>query len=369
MDTTTLTDVAATTSQAPAAAVAIGAVVGLAVTALGSLAVFRLWRTPVAELLRSMNRWPRLAVGASLGALVGLGLALPPDGSAPTLRRVLVLLLIATSTWYALSLLRAVERAAISTWDTSHADNLHARRRRTQFLVLRRAGSAVVVVVALATALLTFPSVRAVGQSLLASAGVLGIVVGVAAQGSLKNLVAGIQIAVAQPIKLGDAVFVDDEWGTIEDITLTTVVVEVWDRRRLVFPTSWFTEHPFENWTRSSAQLLGQVTLVLDHAADVAALREAAERIVAAHPSWDGDVWVLQVVEADTDGIVVRALMSARDAGTAWELRCDVRESLLAWLVANQPAALPRHRLVEVTDTTRAVGQARPPADATDDAD
>lgn len=362
-----------TTAEALAAAVAIGAVVGLVVTAVGSWLVFRLWRTPVAQLLRSMNRWPRLAVGAALGALVGLGLALPPDGSAPTLRRVLVLLLIATSTWYALSLLRAVERAAVSTWDTSQADNLHARRRRTQFLVLRRAGSAVVVVVALATALLTFPAVRAVGQSLLASAGVLGIVVGVAAQGSLKNLVAGIQIAVAQPIRLGDAVFVDDEWGTIEDITLTTVVVEVWDRRRLVFPTSWFTEHPFENWTRSSAQLLGQVTLVLDHATDVAALRDAAEQIVAAHASWDRDVWVLQVVEATADGIVVRALMSARDASTAWELRCDVREALLAWLVANQPTALPRHRLVEVTDpapgagSTPAAAPTRPPADAGDD--
>lgn len=351
-----LLSAAATPADTPVGATLVGATVGVVVVALGSLVVFRFWRTGFAELLRTANRWPRLAVGAALGALVGHVAALEPGAEGVVLRRTLVVVLVATTTWYALSLLRAVERAAVTTWDTSHPDNLHARRRRTQFLVLRRAGSAVVVMVGFAAALLTFPAVRAVGQSLLASAGVIGIVVGVAAQGSLKNLVAGIQIAIAQPIRLGDAVLVDGEWGTIEDITLTTVVVQVWDRRRLVHPTSWFTEHPFQNWTRTSAQLLGQVTLVLDHGTDVPALRDAAERIVRRQPLWDGDAWVLQVVEATAEGIVVRVLMTAQDAQRTFDLRCAVREELVAWVAEHQPSALPRRRIVPADDATAGEG-------------
>lgn len=350
-----LTPGASATAAAAVGAV-IGAVGGVILVALTSVAVFRVVRTPFATLSDRANRGARLAVGACVGGLMGLAVAEPTGDEVPALRRVLVLLLIACVTWYALGVLRSLEQSAATTWDTSGADNLHARRRRTQVLVLRRAGSAVLVVVALAAALLTFPAARAVGQSLLASAGVLGIVAGVAAQGSLKNLVAGIQIALAQPIRLGDAVVVDGEWGTIEDITLTTVVVAVWDRRRLVHPTSWFTEQPFQNWTRSSAQLLGQVTLVLDHRTDVPALREAARRIIADNPLHDGEAWVLQVTDATAAGITVRVLMTAADAPTSWDLRCAVREDLVAWLVEHDPAALPRHRIAPVGDVVDDIG-------------
>lgn len=317
-------------------------------------AVFRFWRTPFALAARQRARWPwRVSVGA-VGALVSLA-ALPVAPAAESdLQHGLVLVLVAGTTWLGLTVLRAMEIAALERHDVSVADNLQARRTRTRFVVLRRVGSALVVLLGLAAALLTFPTARTVGTSLLASAGVLGIVLGVAAQNVLKNLVAGIQIAFAEPIRLDDAVVVDGEWGWIEDITLTTVIVRVWDQRRLVYPTSWFTEEPFQNWTRHEAELMGEVRLVLDHRTDVAALREASAAIVADSPHWDGRFTNCQVVDADADGIHVRLLMTAADGPTAWQLRCAVRERVVAWLVEHDPRALPVRRLlpVEGQDTT-----------------
>lgn len=324
----------------------IGAFVGIVLMMLLFLALFRFWRTPFGMQARSRGRTGRRLAGAALGALVAqrtleLG---PPVGAL--VEQGLVLLLVFGLTTFGVSLLRSAEMAAVETHDTATTDNLHARRRRTQFLVLRRVGTAFLILLGLALALLTFPAARTIGQSLLASAGVIGIVVGVAAQGSLKNLVAGIQIAAAEPIRLGDAVLLEGEWGVIEDITVTTVVVKTWDRRRLVYPTSWFVENPFQNWTRKDSQLLGQVTLVLDHRTDVERLRDAAREAVAASERWDGEAFVLQVIDADEHGMTVRVLMTAVDAPTSWELRCEVREALLRWLVANDPKALPTHRLL-----------------------
>ena len=324
----------------------LGAAVGVVLTIVLFRALFRYWRTPFGVQARRRGRTGRRLAGAAIGALVAESTLELSDRLEPLVEQALVLLLVLGVTAFGIALLRAAEVAAVETYDTAAADNLHARRRRTQFLVLRRVGTAFLILLGLAMALLTFPSARTVGQSLLASAGVIGIVAGVAAQGSLKNLIAGIQIAIAEPIRLGDAVVVDGEWGWIEDITVTTVVVQVWDKRRLVYPTSWFTENPFQNWTRKDAQLLGQVTLVLDHRADVARLREAAGEVVTASEHWDGQEWVLQVIDADEHGITVRVLMSAVDAPTAWQLRCEVREALLTWLVANDPKALPTTRLL-----------------------
>jgi small-conductance mechanosensitive channel len=324
-----------------------GAAVGALLVWIGTRTVFRLWGSPFALQARRRGRVARRLVGASLGALVALRTLDVAADTDDLLGQGFVLVLVLGLTWSALSLLRAAEAAAIETYDTTGADNLHARRRRTQFLVLRRVGSAAAVIVGLSIALLTFPAARAVGQSLLASAGLLGIVAGVAAQSSLKNLVAGIQIAVAEPIRLGDAVFVEGEWGWIEDITLTMVVVKTWDLRRLIYPTSWFTENSFQNWTRQDAQLLGTVTLVLDHRVDVAALRVATEQAITSNAKWDGSAWILQVTEADEHGITVRALMTSVDAPTTFQLRCDVREDLVAWLVANDPDALPVRRVLQ----------------------
>lgn len=327
-------------------ALGLGATLGIVLTVLGARAVFRFWRSPFASQARRRGMLPWRLAGASLGALTALRFQLLDAEVGDVIGQALVLLLVTGLTWLAVQLLHAAEAAAIEMHDTAEADNLLARRRRTQFLVLRRVGTAVVVLVGIATGLLTFDAARAVGTSLLASAGLLGIVAGVAAQGVLKNLVAGVQIAIAEPIRLGDAVLIGGEWGTIEDITLTTVIVQVWDKRRLVYPTAWFVENPFQNWTRKDQQLLGSVTLVLDHRADIPALRVAAEQAVTSNPRWDGEFWTLQVTDANVDGITVRVLMTAPDAATTWELRCDVRERLVGWIATHDPAGLPRQRVL-----------------------
>lgn len=307
---------------------------------------FRYWRTPFAAALHRRARWPwRLSVAAAAALVTFAVLPVTSDGAA-AVEHGLLLALVVGLTWLGLGVLRAAETSALERHDITVADNLQARRVRTRYVVLRRAGSALVVLIGLAAALLTFRTARTVGASLLASAGLLGVVLGVGAQSALKNLAAGIQIAFAEPIRLDDAVVVEGEWGWIEDITLTTVIVRVWDERRLVYPTSWFTENPFQNWTRREAQLLGEVRLVLDHRADVAALREAATAIVADSEHWDGRFSNCQVVDADVDGIHVRVLMTAVDGPTAWELRCEVREALVAWLVEHDPDALPVRRIL-----------------------
>lgn len=307
---------------------------------------FRYWRTPFARAVEGRGRWPWRLTVAAAASLATLAVLPVTTNSVAAVEHGLLLTLIAGLTWLGLAVLRAVEEAALERHDVSVTDNLHARRSRTRYLVLRRAGSALVVLVGLAAALLTFRTARTVGASLLASAGLLGVVLGVGAQSALKNLAAGIQIAFAEPIRLDDAVVVEGEWGWIEDITLTTVIVRVWDERRLVYPTAWFTENSFQNWTRRESQLLGEVLLVLDHRADVAALRAAAAAIVADSPHWDGRFTNCQVVGADVEGIHVRVLMTAVDGPTAWELRCEVREALVAWLVEHDPDALPVRRIL-----------------------
>jgi small-conductance mechanosensitive channel len=192
--------------------------------------------------------------------------------------------------------------------------------------------------------LLTFPQARAAGTSLLASAGIVGVIVGVTARSTVGNLIAGLQIAFAEPIRLDDAVVVEGEWGNIEEITLTYVVVRIWDRRRLVLPCSYFVEHPIENWTRYSADIVGTVHLHVDYTTPVEEVRAEFERVLAASKLWNGQTAVLQVVDTTERTMVLRALVSADSAPTAWDLRCEVREQLLAWLQQQHPGALPRVR-------------------------
>ena len=230
------------------------------------------------------------------------------------------------------------------------ADNLHARQVHTQVQVIRRIALVVVSVVAASAMLVTFPQVRAVGATLFASAGVAGLVVGLAARPAITNLLAGLQVAFTEPIRIDDVVVVEGQWGRIEEIRTSYVVVRIWDLRRLVLPLSYFIEKPFENWTRCSANLLGTVMLYVDYQIDLDAVREEFQRILEGSPMWDRQVQVLQVTDATTQTLELRALMSAANSDDLWNLRCLVREKLILFVRAHQPTALPRTRL-ELDDT------------------
>ncbi len=223
-------------------------------------------------------------------------------------------------------------------------DNLLARKAATQLRVLRRTINVLILLVTLGFALMSFSSVRQFGISLFASAGVAGLAVGLAARPLLSNLIAGIQIALAQPIKLDDVVVVDGEWGRIEEFTATYVVVRIWDLRRLIVPLSYFLEQPFRNWTYTSSQILGQVHLYADYTLPIQPVREKCLELIKANPLWDGGVAVLQVVGAEANVIQLRALMSSADSSKSWDLRCAVREQLIEFIQQNFPHALPRTR-------------------------
>ena len=224
------------------------------------------------------------------------------------------------------------------------SDNLQARSIYTQVLVLKKVALTLIGIFTLASMLMVFDSVRQFGASILASAGIAGIVVGFAAQRSIATLLAGFQIAITQPIRLDDVVIVENEWGRIEDITLTYVVVRIWDQRRLIVPITHFIEQPFQNWTRASADLLGTVFLHVDYTAPLDALRAELTRILETSRHWDGKVNVLQVTGANEHTLEIRALASAADASLAWDLRCEVREKLVAFLQSTCPDALPQVR-------------------------
>ncbi|MCO4753826.1 MAG: mechanosensitive ion channel, partial [Bacteriovoracaceae bacterium] len=223
-------------------------------------------------------------------------------------------------------------------------NNIKERRIHTQALFLEKILVVVVWVLGLSFALLTVEQVKGVGTKLLASAGILSVVVGFAAQKGLANLIAGFQIAFTQPIRIDDVVFVEGEWGRIEEITLTYVVVKIWDWRRLVLPVTYFTQRPFQNWTRSSSDLLGNITFWADYTLDVQALREALDDIMKSSELYNGDFWNLQVVETSDKAMQLRILMTADDSPTSWDLRCEIREKVLQFIRETQPQALPTMR-------------------------
>jgi small-conductance mechanosensitive channel len=271
--------------------------------------------------------------------LIGL-----PPGTEGFVRHLVALSFIAAVGWLVISLFGVTDDVISARYRTDVEANLAARRMRTRFEVLRRIGIAIVVFISLSTMLMTFPAVQHLGSSLLASAGLVGIIAGVAAQRTIGNFIAGLQIALTQPIRLDDVVIVEGEWGRIEEIGTTHVVIRIWDMRRLVVPLSYFLEHPFENWTWRSAELLGTVEIHADYRLPVDEMRAELHRILLNSPLWDGNVWGLQVTESTPTSIVLRALMSARDASTAWDLRCHVREELIAVLQRSHPEMLPRTR-------------------------
>jgi len=262
----------------------------------------------------------------------------------PTLLHALWLALIGGGAWLVAALLLVVEDAALSRFRTDVEDNWHARRVHTQVTVVRRVTVAIIGILALGAMLVTFPAARAAGASLLASAGVAGVIAGFAAQSLLGNVIAGLQIAFSDSLRLDDVVVVEKEWGRVEEITLSYVVVHIWDDRRLVLPTSYFTSKPFENWTRHAAAVLGTVELDVDWSVPMEPLRTELDRVLADTDLWDARVGVIQVTEAVGAFVRVRALVSAVDAPTLWDLRCLVRERLVAFLREQHPGALPRIR-------------------------
>lgn len=223
-------------------------------------------------------------------------------------------------------------------------DNLEARKIHTQMDIIIKILGFLIVLIVLAMVLMSFEGFRSLGTSLLASAGLAGLVLGFAAQRSLGNLLAGVQIALSQPIRIDDVVIVEGEWGRIEEITLTYVVVAIWDKRRLILPISYFIEHPFQNWTRTTAEILGTVFFYVDYTVSVDVLREELHRLLKESKYWDGKGWALQVTDSTERALELRALMTAPNSPDAWELRCEIREKLLAFIQREYPEALPRIR-------------------------
>lgn len=256
-----------------------------------------------------------------------------------------LLLIIAAATWLLVNALVGLRDAIALRYRADVADNLLARRIQTQTTVIMRTLSGLLILLGIAAGLMTFPDVRQVGASLLASAGLAGLVVGFAAKPTLGNIIAGLQIALSQPIRIDDVVIVEGEWGRVEEITGAYVVLKLWDERRLIVPLQWFIEHPFQNWTRQSAQILGTVLLWTDYRLPVDAVRREAERICKASPEWDGRVCGVQVTETSERAMQIRVLLSAADSGRNWDLRCRVREGLITFLQREHGEALPRVRL------------------------
>lgn len=300
------------------------------------------------SIVRHANRpaWLIITLLAVIAILPGLDV---PEGARAVAGHLLSLSLTAAFGWLAFSLTRSIKDVTTARYDLGATDNLKAREVHTRVDLLQRVLGVIILAVTVSVLLMAIPGVRQIGITLFASAGIAGIVVGFAARPVLSNIFAGIQLALAQPIRIDDVVIVEGEWGWIEEIRMTFVIVRVWDRRRLVVPLTYFIEKPFQNWTRKSADILGTVFLYTDYTVPVSGVREALHHILQESPLWDGEVWGLQVTNATERGVELRALMGARNSGDAWDLRCQVRERLLEFLQREYPYALPRLR-AEIID-------------------
>ena len=256
-----------------------------------------------------------------------------------------LLCIIAGTAWALTATFAVAHDLIVSRQRLEAADNLRARQIYTQLRVFERIAGVIVIVLAVATMLMTFSQLEPLGATLLESAGIAGIIAGLAAQRSLGTLFAGMQLALSQPIRLDDVVVVEGQWGRVEEITLTYVVVRVWDHRRLVLPATYFIEKPFENWTRTTAALLGTVYIYADYSVQVQPIRDALRRFVEETPLWDHNACGLQVTNASENTVELRALVSAANSSDLWDLRCEVREKLIAFIEASYPDRLPKTRV------------------------
>lgn len=334
----TWTAFAVATVSALVAALVVTALVALIVRAAGRRrrwpnALVRRARIPFRIFLLVVLLW------------VGVDLTIPVGDYQPVVDQLFLIATIALGAWLVCMLAMFLEDVALARYTIDRPDNRIARRLRTQVLILRRLGMAVVIVLAIGAILLTFPGAQAVGTSVLASAGLVSIIAGLAAQSTLSNVFAGMQIAFSDAVRVDDVVIVEEEWGRIEEITLTYVVVHLWDDRRLVLPSTYFTSQPFQNWTRRTSELLGAVEFDLDWRVTPHEMREELDRILARTDLWDERVSVLQVTDAVGGYVRIRILVTAVDAPTLFDLRCFVREEMIVWLHRESPQSLPKSRV------------------------
>jgi len=304
--------------------------------------------------------------------LAALMMALPaapfPENFRLVLQRILGLGVIAAIGWAIILLVELASDAISFRYAIDVADNLSARRIRTQTTVLNRIAVVIVVLVTVSIMLMTFPAVRHIGISLLASAGLAGLVVGMAARSTLASLIAGIQIAMTQPIRIEDALVVEGEWGWVEEIGMTYVVIRIWDQRRLIVPLTYFIEKPFANWTRTSSELLGIVMLYADYSLPVEEARQELKRQLDATELWDRRAWGLQVTDATEKTMQIRLLMSATNGSRLWDLRCLIREGMMRYIASKQPQSLPQVReqaTVSMSNGTPTEEPILPPANIT----
>jgi small-conductance mechanosensitive channel len=316
-----------------------GLLVGAILALLGHTLLYRvLWRiarrsaTVVDDALLRYTCAPTRTLLPLIAFSAGLDTLRPISRQLAVLHQIVVIAVIAAVAWTVVGLIGAARAIVESRYRMDIEDNLAARRVRTQVELLQRIAVTAVGVVAIASALMSFPSVRQLGLSLFASAGVAGLVLGMAARPTLGNMIAGMQIAMSQPIRIDDVVVVENEFGRVEEITMTYVALRLWDERRLIVPLTYFIEKPFANWTRTGSSILATVYLRTDYRQDIEALRLELARIVAATDLWDGRVATLQVTDATEQSVELRALVSAGNSGAAWDLRCLVREQLVAFL-------------------------------------
>src|SRR6478735_3917858 len=339
------------TQAMPFLAMALAVVAGLVLSWLVRKIVLRLNRSKPE--LRETSRVARLPLRLSL-CLIGVRIALATSGGDLEWRHgldhVLLIALIGSLAWLAIAMLLIIEAMVLTRYRVDVADNRRARRLRTQVILARRIGVALIAVVALGSMMLTFPAIQALGAGLLASAGVISIVAGLAAQTSLTNVFAGLQLAFTDAIRVDDVVVVEKEWGRIEEITLTYVVVHIWDDRRLILPSTYFTTTPFENWTRRQSEVMGTVEFDLDWRAPVEAMRAELTKVLAGTELWDGRVGVLQITDATGGFVRVRILVSAADSAALFDLRCLVRETMVTFLQQDHPQALPHQRWEQAAD-------------------
>lgn len=291
------------------------------------------WRAPLRAL------FPATLVALALPALY-----LPP-GVVNVIKHVVDLWVIAAIAWFLIRTVTMASEMILSRYDITATESMRERGISTQVRMFERVLHVVIAVISAAMMFMSFSSLREFGVSILASAGIAGLVIGFAAQRSIATLLAGVHIALTQPLRLGDAILIEEEFGNVEEITLSYVVIKIWDQRRLIVPISQFIEKPFQNWTRDSAALIGSVFLYCDYRIPVPALRDELKRILESTSLWNGKVCALQVTNATQDSVELRALCSADDAPRTWDLRCHVREKLIDFMRQRFPDSLPQRRI------------------------